>query len=206
STGVCGTNVDPALAAFAGDLDWLSQRGVAVRRYNLAQEPGAFASRDGVRELLEDQGEAGLPALYVDGELRSTGRFPSRDELASWVDIDAPAVSADVIAELAAIGAAIGSNCEPCLEYHYAEARKLGLTNDDLALAVRTAETVKAVPAKKMVDTSARLLKVEAAATGRAATPVAAPSDDAVDAGGCCGGSAEPIELTTGEGRSSGCC
>lgn len=43
STGVCGPEVDPALVSFAADLEWLRTRGVQVRRFNLAQEPGAFA-------------------------------------------------------------------------------------------------------------------------------------------------------------------
>jgi hypothetical protein len=37
SSGVCGPSVDPVLPRFAADLDWISQRGVAVERYNLSQ-------------------------------------------------------------------------------------------------------------------------------------------------------------------------
>ncbi len=43
STGVCGPSVDPDLARFSADLDWLKKEGVRVERYNLSQEPGAFA-------------------------------------------------------------------------------------------------------------------------------------------------------------------
>ena len=32
STGVCGPSVDPALARFAADLEWLAGQGVAVAR------------------------------------------------------------------------------------------------------------------------------------------------------------------------------
>lgn len=84
STGVCGTNVDPTLAAFAADLDWLAAQGADVRRINLGQEPGEFAAHEVVRQLLTDGGEAALPAVFVNGELRSSARFPSRDELAGW--------------------------------------------------------------------------------------------------------------------------
>lgn len=209
STGVCGPSVDPALAAFADDLDWLALRGVEVRRYNLAQEPGAFATNDSVRTLLEEQGEAALPAVFVDGELRSSGRFPSRDELSSWAGATVPAVSTAVIAELAAIGAAIGANCEPCFKFHYAEARKLGLTNADLALAVKTAQTVKMVPADKMLDTAARLLKVDTTALGGLA--VAPVHDAASDSSGsaCCGSSEAPVAVGPDDAAAaakSGCC
>ncbi|MDZ7678261.1 MAG: arsenite efflux transporter metallochaperone ArsD [Acidimicrobiales bacterium] len=206
STGVCGPSVDPALATFADDLDWLDHQGAEVRRYNLGQEPGEFAANQEIRVLLEQQGEDALPAVFVDGELASSGRFPSRDELAQWIGATAPVVGAPVIAELAAIGAAIGSNCEPCFKYHYAEARKLGLTNADLALAVKTAQAVKTVPADKMLDTASRLLGVEVAAIGGAAPAVAAAEAED-DAGGCCGGEAssetEPVALGA---TSSGCC
>jgi hypothetical protein len=43
STGVCGPSVDPQLARFSADLEWLKSQGVSVERFNLAQEPAAFA-------------------------------------------------------------------------------------------------------------------------------------------------------------------
>ena len=84
STGVCGPSVDPALATLAADLAWLAHQGVPVERHNLSQEPGAFAERDLVRQLLVERGEKALPAVVVDGELRSSGRYPTQAELAAW--------------------------------------------------------------------------------------------------------------------------
>ena len=43
SSGVCGPSVDPQLARFSADLDWLKAQGVSVERFNLAQQPAAFA-------------------------------------------------------------------------------------------------------------------------------------------------------------------
>jgi AhpD family alkylhydroperoxidase len=54
------------------------------------------------------------------------------------------------VAELVAIGAAIGANCEPCFKYHYNEARKLGVSRDDMAQAVELADRVKRAPAQNM--------------------------------------------------------
>ena len=51
STGVCGPTVDPLLAAFAADVDWLRAKGVSVSRYNLAQDPQAFVSHPLLRVL-----------------------------------------------------------------------------------------------------------------------------------------------------------
>jgi len=38
--------------------------------------------------------------------------------------------------ELVALGAALASNCEPCVEYHVAEAQKAGLTGGEIAAAI----------------------------------------------------------------------
>ena len=58
STGVCGPAVDPDLARFAGDVEWLKEHGASVRRYNLSQEPMAFAQNAVVARALQDGGAA----------------------------------------------------------------------------------------------------------------------------------------------------
>ena len=45
--------------------------------------------------------------------------------------------------ELAAIGASIGSNCEPCIEHHLAAARDAGLTRVELDEVVARAYAVR---------------------------------------------------------------
>lgn len=85
STGVCGPQVDPALARFEADLRWLGSQGADVTRYNLGSEPGAFAGSDIVRTVLQAGGEDVLPVVLVDGKLKWTGHYPTRDELAAAV-------------------------------------------------------------------------------------------------------------------------
>ena len=91
STGVCGPSVDPQLARFSADLDWLKAQGVAVSRFNLAQQPWAFADDAAVKAALETKGEAGLPLVKVNGEVKRSGGYPSRDELAAWAGVSASA-------------------------------------------------------------------------------------------------------------------
>src|SRR5690606_31175046 len=43
STGICGPSVDAELVRFAADLDWLKTQGISVERFNLSQQPAAFA-------------------------------------------------------------------------------------------------------------------------------------------------------------------
>ena len=89
STGICGPSVDPQLARFAADLDWLKSQGVSVERFNLSQQPAAFADDAAVKSALETKGEAGLPLVKVNGEVKSSGVYPSRDELAAWAGVGA---------------------------------------------------------------------------------------------------------------------
>jgi arsenite methyltransferase len=84
SSGVCGPQVDPALAHFAADLDWLKTQGHRVERFNLAQQPGAFAENADVRQILAAEGADCLPLIMVDGVVTSRGQYPSRDKLAMW--------------------------------------------------------------------------------------------------------------------------
>ena len=81
STGVCGVDVDPTLAQFAADLQWLAAQGVAVARHNLGQEPQAFAANPAVVKEME-AGMDRLPVLLVDGHVVATGLYPSRAQLA----------------------------------------------------------------------------------------------------------------------------
>lgn len=83
-SGVCGVDVEQALVTFAADVDWLKSRGVTVERFNLAQQPQAFAAHSAVRKLLETRGEAALPVILVDGAVMQRGSYPSRDELTRW--------------------------------------------------------------------------------------------------------------------------
>ena len=87
STGVCGPQVDPALPQFAADLDWLKTQGNRVERFNLAQQPGAFAENAEVRQLLEAEGTECLPLIVVDGVVTSRGQYPTREALAMWAGV-----------------------------------------------------------------------------------------------------------------------
>ena len=194
STGVCGPSVDPKLVRFAADLDWLRSKGANVERFNLAQQPAAFAADTEVKAALETSVEEALPLIKVDGMVKSKGRYPFRAELAEWAGIEAPEASmyTEAIGELVAIGAAVASNCESCFKFHFDKARKLGVSNEDMLLAVSTAKAVKDTPAKAVLALADRLLsaKSESHANSPRFTPVSSEP--------CCGGG--------GSTKSSGCC
>ncbi len=166
SSGVCGPNVDVTLTRFAADLAWLKSQGIEVRRYNLAQEPLVFAEHELVKSMLTKSGEKCLPMILVDGEIVAEGAYPAREELAVLCGLDGSSTDSlysRAVEELVAIGAAIGANCESCLEYHFREARSVGVSRDDIALAVSTARKVKETAAGKIVKLTGQALAAAAA-------------------------------------------
>jgi AhpD family alkylhydroperoxidase len=98
--------------------------------------------------------------------------------------------------ELVALGAALGSNCVPCIEYHVPEARKAGLDDQRIEEAVHLADKVRQVPARKVLGAALGLLQ-------------GAGNSDA-GAGGTCGGESGPDagrEAPAGEANAeSPCC
>lgn len=104
STGVCGPAVDPALARFSSDLHWLANQGIAVERYNLAQQPQDFAASEVVKAALQQYGNECLPLILLDGAVASRGCYPTRDELARLIGVEpAPPSQATLGASLPVI-------------------------------------------------------------------------------------------------------
>jgi hypothetical protein len=83
--------VDPLLAAFAADVDWLTSQGVTVSRYNLAQDPQAFVAQPLVKDVLQREGDRCLPLVIMNGEIIRQGTYPRRDELAHLTGLVATA-------------------------------------------------------------------------------------------------------------------
>lgn len=106
STGVCGADVDQALVSFSADAAWAKLNGAQIERFNLAQQPMAFAENTLVKGVLERSGEEALPLVLVNGEVALAGRYPNRTELARWAGISQTA------AETKAAGSCCsGSKC-----------------------------------------------------------------------------------------------
>ena len=192
STGVCGPQVDPALVHFAADLDWLKGQGVAVERFNLGQQPGAFARSEAVTGALTEKGNDCLPLILVDGRIMSQGAYPSRAELAGFAGLRdrVPVVLfTPAVGELVALGAAIASNCVPCFRYHYDKARKLGVSDEDMTRAVETGLAVKNASGQEVLALAERYLVHD----------TADQSEAVPQSSSCCGPSAAP-------GSGSKCC
>ena len=74
--------------------------------------------------------------------------------------------------ELVALGAAVGSNCVPCIVFHVREARDCGLTDDEIREAVDSAHRLKQTPATLVLNAAHQELSD-------------VPSEDVSATGGC---------------------
>lgn len=184
STGVCGVDVDQQLVDFSADVDWAKQHGAQIERFNLAQQPMAFAENSVVKGFLERSGAEALPLILVDGEVALAGRYPNRSELAQWTGLN-PAISEPLneqVVELIALGAAIAAGCEPCFKFHYDKARKLGVSKQTMQQAVEIGDMVKQASANNMLELASRILDKPAAS----ACCGSAPDEKPAETGGCC--------------------
>jgi AhpD family alkylhydroperoxidase len=51
---------------------------------------------------------------------------------------------------LISVGASVAANCHPCLEYHSARAREVGLTDEEILAAAEAGKAVRTGAAKSM--------------------------------------------------------
>lgn len=86
--------------------------------------------------------------------------------------------------ELVSLGAALASNCVPCIEYHVPEARKAGLSDAEIAEAIQLAERIKRVPAAKVLETANALASGKGAQAAGGAC--CAPAEQSASADACC--------------------
>ena len=89
--------------------------------------------------------------------------------------------------ELVALGGALGSNCVPCIEHHIPEAKKAGLTDSQIEEAIRLADRVRQVPARKVLDAALRLLPGTSAGVESPDGDCAAAASATEARGRCCG-------------------
>ena len=123
--------------------------------------------------------------------------------------------------EMVALGAAMGSNCSPCVEYHIPEARKAGVSDSDILAAIRHADMIRQVPARKTLQTALKMLPSQTGATANAQEREeggsgAATGDDTNGAGkgvsmrgmmskmmAACGGSERSAEVAKSTGKTA---
>lgn len=113
-TGVCGVDADTVLITFTADIEWLRKQGIAVQRFNLAQEPAAFISDPLIKAEINQHGESCLPLLVLDDKIVSRGKYPDRAQLQMLAGIDSLSQSSNQVVEdnnKTGCGCSPGSTC-----------------------------------------------------------------------------------------------
>ena len=87
SSGVCGAVVDSNLVNFAVSLQWLGMNGVQVERFNPLHQYDVFAANEIVTKAVKEKGIECLPLILLDGEIVSSGSYPSRLELSDMAGL-----------------------------------------------------------------------------------------------------------------------
>ena len=87
SSGVCGAEVDNNLVNFTVSLQWLKMNGVQVERFNPLHQYDVFAANAVVTKAVNEKGIECLPLILLDGEIISSGSYPSRLELSDMAGL-----------------------------------------------------------------------------------------------------------------------
>ena len=93
--------------------------------------------------------------------------------------------------ELVALGAALASNCLPCIEFHVPAARKAGLSDAEIGEAIALADKIRQVPSTKVLDAARGLANV---------APAAGPASD------CCAPSSSAQSCSPSSAKGAGAC
>jgi bacterioferritin-associated ferredoxin len=88
-TGICGVSVDTELFRISTVLNALKKNGVVIDRFNLNNAPMAFVNNQVINNFINEKGVDGLPVVMLDDEIIITGRYPSNEEIISYLDIPA---------------------------------------------------------------------------------------------------------------------
>jgi len=60
---------------------------VQVERFNLAHDLAAFSANPKVKHAIHSQGTKSLPMILIDGEVKASGGYPSRLDLAELAGV-----------------------------------------------------------------------------------------------------------------------
>lgn len=87
STGLCGVSIDPELLRISTVANTLKQQNITIDRFNLSSAPMEFVSNKAVNDFINGQGTDGLPVTLLDGQIVLSGRYPTNEELAQWLEL-----------------------------------------------------------------------------------------------------------------------
>ena len=88
SSGLCGPQIDPLLVEANDTVLRLKKQGVAVERFNLAQQPHDYVANPTISALMNERGKDALPVTLINGEVLKIGAYPDYEELCKALRIE----------------------------------------------------------------------------------------------------------------------
>lgn len=88
-TGLCGVNVDEELLRISTVLNTLKKEEVIIDRFHLNSTPMEFVKSHVVHQFINENGAESLPITTVDGEIVLSGRYPTNEEILTFLDLPA---------------------------------------------------------------------------------------------------------------------
>lgn len=87
ATGGCGVIVNPELLRITGIISALRNKGIEAERYNYVIDFKKFEENSIVKDFIEKNGVEKLPLVLVDDKIIKAGGYPTKEEIAEWLDI-----------------------------------------------------------------------------------------------------------------------
>lgn len=110
-TGLCGVSIDPELLRISTLLSELKKKGVVIDRFNLNSAPMAFVNNKVINSFIYEKGVDELPAVMLDDEIIITGRYPSNEEIISFLNIPKSYLTEPKSAQQGGCGCSDGNCC-----------------------------------------------------------------------------------------------
>ena len=111
STGLCGVSIDPELLRISTVLNALKKHGVDVARYNLTSSPMEFIKNAEINDLIAVKGVETLPATVLDGNVVKLEKYPTNEELCTWLEVPASYLTEETPKEKKGGSCCCGGKC-----------------------------------------------------------------------------------------------
>lgn len=111
NTGVSGVGIDSELMRMSKLMKIFMKHNLDVKRLDLSKTPKEFMENNEVMNLIKENKSDMLPITVVDNKIVLSGRYPSNEEFADFLDITVSVLQQDVDKENEETSTESGSCC-----------------------------------------------------------------------------------------------
>lgn len=111
NTGVSGVGIDSELMRMSKLMKIFMKHNLDVKRLDLSKTPKEFMENNEVMNLIKENKSDMLPITVVDNKIVLSGRYPSNEEFADFLDITVSVLQQDVDKENEGTSTESGSCC-----------------------------------------------------------------------------------------------